>query len=146
MNDHLDIALAVGSDGLHIGQEDLPLSVARKELPIDKIIGCSVTSVTQALEAQTKGADYIAAGSIFPTSTKDKVSIIGIDALKQIRKAISIPLFAIGGINRENIAQVVDAGADAAVVISAALKDNDIEQATRHLVEKVDEKENNSQR
>jgi len=144
INDHLDVALAVGADGLHIGQEDLPLSVVRKELPIDKIIGCSITSVAKALEAQAKGADYIAAGSIFPTSTKDKVNIIGIDALRQIRKEISIPLVAIGGINRDNIAQVIDAGADAAAVISATLKNDDIEQATRHLVEEIDEQKVNS--
>lgn len=138
INDYLDIALAVNADGLHIGQEDFPLPIARKELPIDKIVGCSVTNVSQALEAQAKGADYIAAGSIFPTSTKDKANVIGIDALRQIREAVSIPLVAIGGIDRDNIAEVMDAGANAAAVISAVLKSNDIEHSTYQLVREID--------
>ncbi len=139
INDHLDIALAANTDGLHIGQEDLPLNIARKQLPVDKIIGMSTTSVAQALDAQEEGADYIAAGSIFPTPTKDKATLIGIDGLRQIKQAISVPLVAIGGINRDNIAQVMAAGASAAAVISAALKHANIEEATRQLVKEIEQ-------
>ena len=139
INDHLDIALAADADGLHIGQEDLPLPIVRKELPIDKIIGCSICTVAQALKAQAGGADYIAAGSIFPTLTKNGATVIGIEQLKQIKQVISIPLVAIGGVNRDNMAQVMAAGADAAAVISAVLKQKNIEQATHQLIEEIEQ-------
>ena len=143
INDHLDMALAADADGLHIGQQDLPLSVVRRELPIDKIIGCSVHTVAQALKAQAEGADYIAAGSVFPTTTKDNTAEIGIERLKQIRQAVSMPLVAIGGVNRDNIAQVMTAGADAAAVISAVLKQDNIEQATQNLIKEIEQQAGN---
>jgi thiamine-phosphate pyrophosphorylase len=142
INDHLDIALAADADGLHIGQEDLPLSIARKELPIDKIIGCSTTDITQALKAQAEGADYVAAGSIFPSTTKGNANVIGIEQLQQIKQAISIPVVAIGGINKDNIVQVIAAGADSAAVISAVLNQESIEQATRQLVKEIEQGKN----
>lgn len=142
INDHLDIALAADADGLHIGQEDLPLSIARKELPIDKIIGCSTTNVTQALKAQAEGADYVAAGSIFPSPTKGNANVIGIEQLQQIKQAISIPVVAIGGINKDNIVQVIAAGADSAAVISAVLNQESIEQATQQLVKEIEQEKN----
>jgi thiamine-phosphate pyrophosphorylase len=142
VNDYLDIALAADADGLHIGQEDLPLPVVRKELPIDKIIGCSVHTIAQALKAQAEGADYIGTGSIFPTATKDSVTTIDIEQLKQIKQAVSIPLVAIGGINQDNMARVIAAGADAAAVISAVLKQDNIEQATRQLIKEIEQEAN----
>ena len=138
INDYLDLAMAVDADGLHIGQEDLPLPVVRKELPIDKIVGCSVTTTIQATKAQNEGADYIAVGSIFPTKTKKEVTVVGVDILKELKRIVSTPLVAIGGINQNNVGEVVSAGADAVAVISAVLGEKDVRRAVQKLVEKMD--------
>lgn len=140
INDHLDIALAADADGLHIGQEDLPLTVARKALPIDKIIGFSAINLRQAQKAEAEGADYIAAGSIFPTTTKPDITVVGLRTLHQIKQKTSIPIVAIGGINKDNINEVMAAGADAAAVISAILNQDNIEKATREIISKIEQK------
>jgi thiamine-phosphate pyrophosphorylase len=133
LNDYLDIALAAETDGLHIGQSDLPVEVARRLLPPDKILGCSVDTGEQARAAEAAGADYIAAGCIFPTSSKRDVELVGVERVRQIRKATRVPLVAIGGINRSNAREVVEAGADSACVISAVLCAPDIGRAVREL-------------
>ncbi len=133
INDYLDLALAVDADGLHIGQEDLPLPVIRRELPIDKVVGCSVTTVSQAIKAQDEGVDYISVGSIFPTTTKKEATVVGVDMLKEIRQSVSSPLVAIGGINEDNISQAMAAGADSIAVISAILGEEDIKGAVQRL-------------
>jgi len=138
INDYLDLAMAVDADGLHIGQEDLPLPVVRRELPIDKIVGCSVTTVSQATKAQNEGADYIAVGSMFPTITKKEATVVGVDMLKELKRIVSTPLVAIGGINQNNVGEVVAAGADAIAVISAILGEKDVRGAVQKLVAKVD--------
>ena len=138
INDYLDLAMAVNADGLHIGQEDLPLPVVRRELPIDKIVGCSVTTLSQATKAQDEGADYIAVGSIFPTTTKKEATVVGVDILKELERIVSTPLVAIGGINQNNIGEVVAAGADAVAVISAVLGEKDVRGAVQKLVTKMD--------
>jgi len=138
INDYLDLAMAVDADGLHVGQEDLPLPVVRRELPIDKIVGCSVTTLSQATKAQAEGADYIAVGSIFPTTTKKEAILVGVDILKELKRTASIPLVAIGGINQNNVGEVVAAGADAVAVISAVLGEKDVRGAVRKLVAKID--------
>ena len=138
LNDYLDLALAADADGLHIGQEDLPLPVVRRQLPVDKIIGCSVTTLAQATKAQNEGADYIAVGSIFPTTTKKEATVVGLDTLKELKQIVSIPLVAIGGINRNNIGEVVAAGADAVAVISAVLGEKDVRGAVQELVARMD--------
>ena len=138
VNDCLDLAMAVDADGLHIGQEDLPLPVIRRELPIDKIVGCSVTTLAQAAKAQAEGADYIAVGSIFPTTTKKGATVVGVDTLKELKRTVSTPLVAIGGINQNNIGEVVAAGADAIAVISAVLGEEDVKGAVQELVDKMD--------
>ena len=140
INDHLDIALAADADGLHIGHTDLPLSVVRKELPVDSIVGCSARTLAQARKAEAKGADYVAVGSIFPSPTKKDATAIGLEQLRPIRQAISIPLVAVGGINRDNIGEVIAAGADAAAVISAVLTQENVEQTTRQLVKEIERK------
>jgi thiamine-phosphate pyrophosphorylase len=138
VNDYLDIALASNADGIHIGQDDLPLSMIREELPVDRIIGLSTSTVPLARKAESEGADYVAVGSIFPSLTKPKAKVVGLERLRQIRKAISIPIVAIGGINRQNIGEVIAAGADAAAVISAVLNQKDIESAARQLVKEIE--------
>lgn len=138
INDYLDLAVAANADGLHIGEEDLPLSVIRRELPIDRIVGCSVKSLSQAVKAQTEGVDYIAVGSIFPTTTKRETTVVGLDMLKELKRAVSTPVVAIGGINHNNIDAVIDAGADAIAVISAVLSEKDIKGTVQKLVTRMD--------
>jgi len=138
VNDYLDIALASEADGIHIGQDDLPLSVIRKELPVDKVIGLSTSTLAEAQKAEAEGVDYIAVGSIFSSPTKPKATVVGLERLRQIGKAISIPIVAIGGINRQNIGEVMATGADSAAVISAVLNQKDIESAARQLVKEIE--------
>lgn len=138
VNDHLDVALATECDGLHIGQEDLPVSIARRELQVEKIIGVSARTVEQALEAQAEGADYIAAGSVYASPSKPSAEVIGLEQLRKIRQSITLPMVAIGGINRENIAEVMSTGVQAVAVISAVIAQKDVEQATRLLVNEIE--------
>ena len=138
MNDDLDIALASGADGLHLGQEDIPVSAARRLLPIDKLIGCSTATAKEALQVEADGADYIAVGSIYPTQSKTDITMVGLDRLREIREAVSLPIVAIGGINADNARAVIDAGADAIAVISAILTSNDIERATHKIAESLE--------
>jgi len=133
INDYFDLALASDADGLHLGQNDLPIKVARKLLPISKILGCSTTTVDQAITAESEGADYIAAGSIYPTSSKETAKVIGLERLFQIRQAISLPLVAIGGITKDNTAEVLAAGADSVAVISAILQAGSPEEAAQQI-------------
>jgi thiamine-phosphate pyrophosphorylase len=132
------LALAVDADGLHIGQQDLPLAVVRRQLAINRIIGCSVTTPVQATKAQNEGADYIAVGSIFPTTTKKEAIVVGVDTVRELKRTISTPLVAIGGINASNIGEVVAAGADAMAVVSAVMGERDVKGAVQKLVTKID--------
>jgi thiamine-phosphate pyrophosphorylase len=134
VNDYLDIAMACGADGLHLGQEDLPVSVTRRLLPMDMILGCSVNTVEQAKNAEADGADYIAVGSMYPTTSKEKPRVVGVERLRQVRGAVSLPLVAIGGINKDNANEVAANGADAVAVISALLGAKDIAQAARRII------------
>ena len=138
MNDCLDVALAVDADGLHAGQDDLPVKVARRLLPIDRILGCSARTVDKAAIAQSEGADYIAVGAMYPTSSKETAEVVGPERLKQIRQAVTLPLVAIGGINATNVREVLAAGADSVAVISAVLGAEDVEGATRQIVEQIE--------
>ena len=134
VNDHPDITLAVDADGVHLGQDDLPLREARKIMGKDKLIGISTHNVKQAMDAEKEGADYIGFGPIFHTFTKNAGTPKGIDMLHQIKKQIRIPIVAIGGINLENIRSVLEAGADAVAVASAILS-GDIEDNTRRFLD-----------
>ena len=133
INDYLDLALATDADGLHLGQDDLPIKVARQLLPIGKILGCSTTSADQAITAESEGADYIAVGSIYPTASKETAKVIGLDRLRQIRQAITLPIVAIGGITRDNVAEVMSAGADTVAVIRAILQAESPQEAARQI-------------
>jgi len=138
INDYLDLTLAVGADGLHLGQDDLPVKVARRLLPIDKILGGSVTTAEQAAIAQSEGADYIGVGAIYPTTSKESVKIVGLEGLRQIRQAVALPIVAIGGINQDNVAQVMAAGADSVAVISVVLGAEDVAKASRQIVDNLE--------
>ncbi|MDR1863575.1 MAG: thiamine phosphate synthase [Treponema sp.] len=134
INDRLDIALAAGAEGLHIGQSDLPLREARRIAGPGLIIGVSASTAEEALAAERDGADYIGAGAVFPTGSKADVSaVIGIDGLAAICKAVKIPVAAIGGIGPGNIRAVLEAGASGAAVISAILSQPDIREAAAAL-------------
>lgn len=134
INDYLDIALAVAADGLHLGQNDLPVKVTRQLLPIDKILGGSATTVEQATIIESEGADYIAVGAIYPTGNKETATVVGLERLQQVRQATALPLVAIGGINQDNAAAVTAAGADSVAVISAILEAESPEEAVRKMI------------
>jgi thiamine-phosphate pyrophosphorylase len=140
VNDYLDIAIVSGADGLHLGPGDLPISAARQLLPIDKILGCSTPTLKEALQAESDGADYIAVGSIYPTSSKAGAIVAGLETLRQIREAITIPIVAIGGIDETNAAAAIEAGADSLAVISAVSGARDVEKAARNLAERMEVK------
>jgi thiamine-phosphate pyrophosphorylase len=134
INDRLDLAMASDADGVHLGQEDLPVPFARRVSPRGFIIGTSVRTVQEALIAETEGADYVALSPIFDTPTKsDAGPGKGLERLKEIKSAVSIPVIAVGGIGRGNVRQVMDAGADGVVVISAIVGQKDIAKATAEL-------------
>ena len=138
VNDCLDLVLAADADGLHLGQDDLPIKVARKLLPIDEIIGSSTTTVDQAVAAESEGADYIAVGSIYPTPSKETAKVVGLDRLRQIRQAVTLPLVAIGGITKDNVREAMTAGANSAAIISAILQAKDIAAAARQIVDELE--------
>ncbi len=138
INDYLDIALAADADGLHLGQNDLPIKVARQLLPVDRILSCSVTTVAQATTAESEGVDYIAVGSIYPTKYKETATVVGLERLRQVRQAIALPLVAIGGINKDNAAEVMAAGADSVAVISAVLEADSPEKAARQITDSLE--------
>lgn len=137
VNDRLDLALAVEADGLHLGQDDLPAPVARRLLPPSMFLGVSAHSLEQARRAEGDGADYIAVGSIFPTSTKPEFQLVGLDLLRAVRQAVVAPLVAIGGITADNAGEAIRAGADGVAVISAVCGARDPAEATRRLLERI---------
>ena len=134
INDRVDIAMASGADGVHLGQSDIPVEVARRLMGDDAFIGVSVDTPEEAVRAVENGADYIGVGSIFTTSTKpDARQALGLGAIYQVREAVDVPVVAIGGINRGNIQDVIRAGADAAAVVSAVVAQDDVRAAAHEL-------------
>ncbi|SKA73974.1 thiamine-phosphate diphosphorylase [Clostridium sp. USBA 49] len=133
INDRLDIALAVDSAGLHIGQEDIPAKIARKLLGENKILGVSARNLKEAKKAEKDGANYIGVGAIFPTSTKSDAQAVSIEALKEIKENISIPVVAIGGINTNNVKLLKPANIDGISVISSILGKENITLAAKEL-------------
>lgn len=130
INDRLDIALAVKADGLHIGQEDLPLLVARKLVGEDMIIGVSATTLEEAMLAQKQGADYVGIGSMYPTSTKLDAKHVSLENLRLIREAITIPIVGIGGISEANVSELMEINIDGVAIVSAILGKENIKLAT----------------
>lgn len=133
INDRLDIAMAVDADGVHLGQKDLPAAVAREVLGPDKIIGVSAWNAELALQAQKDGADYIGAGDVFGTSTKTDTHHVSLPELTRIKKAVKIPVVAIGGVGRENVQRLKGTDIDGVAVISAVLAARNITTATEEL-------------
>lgn len=134
VDDRVDIAMASGADGVHLGQLDIPVEDARRLMGDRAIIGVSVQNVEQALAAQAGGADYLGVGAVFSTSTKpDAVQGIGLGLVFEIRHTVDIPVVAIGGINRGNVQDVIRAGADAAAVVSAVVAQDDPRSAAHEL-------------
>jgi thiamine-phosphate pyrophosphorylase len=134
VNDRVDLALAVGADGVHLGQDDLPVRAARPLLRPGMVLGRSTHSVAQASEAQSDGADYIAVGSMFPTQTKPDFELVGPELVRAVRPVARAPLIGIGGITRDNVAQVIRAGADGVAVISAVCGASDPAAVTREFL------------
>lgn len=139
VNDRVDIAMIAGADGVHLGQDDLPVEEARRLLGPDRIIGLSTHDVKEALEAETLGADYISLGPIFPTRTKkDAQPPKGLPLLSEIRSAVLLPIVAIGGITRENMEEVFKAGADSVAIISGILTERDIKDRVSSIVSGIE--------
>lgn len=134
INDRLDVALAIGADGVHLGKTDMPVSMAKKIVGKSMIIGMSAECLDDAVRAEKEGADYIGVGPIFSTETKtDTGPPIGLDGLSQIRKVVNIPLIAIGGLNHSNAGAVIKRGADGIAVVSAIVSSKDPEKAAKEL-------------
>lgn len=134
LNDYADLAAELPVDGLHLGQDDGPISEARRKLGPGKLIGYSSHSLEEALHAEAAGADYVALGAIFPTKTKGPGHPVqGLDTLEGVARALKVPLVAIGGIHRGNIQGVVEAGAACIAVITALSQAEDIPAAAREL-------------
>jgi thiamine-phosphate pyrophosphorylase len=140
VNDRCDVAMAVGADGVHLGQEDLPLRDARTILGPGVLIGISTHNLSQALEAEAGGADYIGFGPIFPTTSKENPDpVVGVPGLREVRAKVRVPIVAIGGINAKNIREVLASGADCAAVLSAVLAARDPSGALAELMRLVED-------
>ncbi len=138
VNDHADLALAAGADGVHLGQDDAPVEEVCRVAPAGFMVGASTNNVSEALEAESAGASYVAIGSIYPTKSKDpeRTRAASPERLSEVKAAVSVPVVAIGGIDASNIEEVVRAGADAVAVISAVCGADDPQSASRELVER----------
>ena len=139
IDDRLDICLAVDAAGLHIGDDELPVSVARKVLGPEKILGVTAKTVKRALEAEEGGADYLGTGAIFPTRTKENAPITLISTLKTICQTVAIPVVAIGGLTSENIDQLVDTGIAGVAVVRDLMQAEDVEAKTQAFLTKLDD-------
>ncbi|HBW34322.1 thiamine phosphate synthase [Desulfosporosinus sp. BICA1-9] len=137
INDRLDIALAVDAEGLHVGQEDLPMLKARELFGPNKIIGVSASTLEEAILAQQQGADYLGVGAVFSTSTKTDAPEVSLGQLELIKRTVKIPVVAIGGINLTNLKHVMDTGIDGVSVVSAILAVEDILMASKQLKELI---------
>jgi thiamine-phosphate pyrophosphorylase len=137
VNDYIDIAIASDADGVHIGQDDIPVSVARKLLPIDKIIGCSASNRDEAIAAEADGADYIAVAAIYKTVSKCDIEVVGLETLRLIKENSRLPVVALGGITCDKISEVISCGADSIALISAIMGASSPQKATRQIIEKI---------
>ncbi|MBW7572134.1 thiamine phosphate synthase [Caproiciproducens faecalis] len=135
INDRLDIALAVGADGVHVGQSDLPCTVLRRILGEEKIIGVSASTLEEAVQAEKDGADYLGVGAMYATGTKTDAVIVSMQKLCAIREAVKIPIVVIGGINLKTAPAFCNIGIDGLSVVSAVIAQPDIREAARGLLQ-----------
>ena len=139
IDDRLDVCLAVDAAGLHIGDDELPVSVARQVLGPEKILGVTAKTVKRALEAEEGGADYLGTGAIFPTTTKENAPITLISTLKTICQKVAIPVVAIGGLTSENIDQLIGTGIAGVAVVRDLMQAEDVEAKTQAFLTKLDD-------
>ena len=139
IDDRLDVCLAVDAAGLHIGDDELPVPVARQVLGPDKILGVTAKTVKRALEAEEGGADYLGTGAIFPTTTKENAPITLISTLKTICQRVAIPVVAIGGLTSENVDQLIGTGIAGVAVVRDLMQAEDIEAKTQAFLTKLDD-------
>lgn len=135
IDDRIDVAMAVDAEGVHLGQSDMPIDVARRILGNDKIIGATAKTVPQAVEAYQNGADNLGVGAIYPTTTKVKTVLTSVDTLKEIVKAVPIPVNAIGGLNKDNISVLKGSGIAGVCVVSAIMKADSPQKAAEAIKE-----------
>ena len=133
INDRIDIAMATGAGGVHIGQRDIPADIARKVIGKDMLLGVSVGSAVEAIDAVKAGADYLGVGAMFPTGTKPDAGFVSMEELGRIRKAVDIPIVVIGGISRENAMLFRPMGVDGLAVVSAVIAKPDIKKSAADL-------------
>lgn len=143
IDDRVDIALAINAEGVHVGQSDMPVSIARQLMGNDKIVGATAKTVPQALEAYEQGADYLGVGAIYPTTTKVKTVLTSVDTLKDIVKAVPIKVNAIGGLNKDNIHILKNSGINGICAVSAIMKADNPCNAAKELREAFDELQHN---
>jgi thiamine-phosphate pyrophosphorylase len=139
IDDRIDIALAVDAAGVHVGQQDIPVSVARKLLGQDKIVGATAKTVAQALEAKENGADYLGVGAIYPTTTKVITVLTKVSTLDDICRKVDLPVVAIGGLNQNNISILKDSNMKGIAVVSAIMKSENPSQCTKELRAAIEE-------
>ncbi len=133
VDDRIDVALAVGAEGVHLGQSDMPVNTARKIVGDGMIIGATTKTVVQALEAVKNGADYLGVGAIYPTTTKVKTVLTSVDTLKDICRAVNVPVNAIGGLNKDNCHVLENTGISGICVVSAIMKSPEPKQSASEL-------------
>lgn len=138
VNDRLDVALGVNADGVHVGQEDMPIEVI-KEIAPNLIVGTSASNLKEAIMGEKKGGDYIGVGSVYPTKTKEDAKYIGLEGLKRIVENVNIPVVAIGGINHGNVREVLKLGVDGVAVISAIVGSKNVKEESRKMRKIIDE-------
>jgi thiamine-phosphate pyrophosphorylase len=133
INDRVDVMLALDADGVHVGQEDLPVKEVRKIVGPDKIVGCSVSSLKESLKAVDDGADYLGVGAMYSTKTKDDAKNVSMETLKTIRENVKIPIVVIGGINEQNIPNFYGTNTDGFAVVSAIMGTKNTQDAASNL-------------
>lgn len=137
INDNIEVALKSGADGVHVGQDDMPVEEVRKLLGDDKIIGVSAHNVEEAVKAEAGGADYLGVGAVCITSTKTDASVVSLEEIKKICDTVSIPVVAIGGIKENNIMNLKGTNVDGVAIVSAIFGAENIKEASRNLLETV---------
>jgi thiamine-phosphate pyrophosphorylase len=133
INDRIDIALAVGAAGVHVGQNDIPAYAVRNIIPHNMLLGVSAASVDEAIQAQRDGADYLGIGAMFPTGTKDDARAVTMEELRKIKQAVTIPIVAIGGITKHNVVSFQPMDIDGVAIVSAIIAGHDIKEAATEL-------------